>query len=251
LKINKILVSQPQPTSEKSPYYDISKKYNVKIDFRPFIRVEPLNAKEFRTQHINIPDFTAIIFNARHGIDHFFRLCEELRVVVPETMLYFCVSESVAVYLQHYIHYRKRKVFFSATGKISDLVTTMTKHADAKYLLVTSDVRNEETMSTLENSKINFTKAVMYKTVSNDFNSTEDFDYDMLLFFSPIGISSLKKNFPDYVQGDTVIGCFGSSTAQAIRDAGFRLDIEAPVPGIPSMTMALENFLKENAKKKK
>jgi Uroporphyrinogen-III synthase len=250
LKISKILVSQPQPASEKSPYYDISKKYNVKIDFRPFIRVEPVNAKEFREQHINITDFTAVIFNARHGIDHFFRLCEELRVVVPDTMRYFCVSETVAVYLQHYIHYRKRKVFYGNNGKISDLVTVMNKHLDEKYLLVTSDVNNEETMSTLESSKINFTKAVMYKTVSNDFSSTEEFNYDMLLFFSPVGIASLKKNFPNYEQGTTQIGCFGATTAQAIKDAGLRLDLEAPTPETPSMTMALENFLKENLKKK-
>jgi len=138
LKIKKILVSQPQPTTEKSPYFDISEKYNVKIDFRPFIKVEPIYAKEFRTQRISIPDYTAIIFNARHGIDHFFRLCEELRVSVPETMKYFCVSESVAVYLQHYIHYRKRKVFYGATGKMAELVTIMNKHADEKYLFINS-----------------------------------------------------------------------------------------------------------------
>ena len=216
LKISKILVSQPQPASEKSPYYDISKKYNVKVDFRPFIRVEPVNAKEFREQHINITDFTAVIFNARHGIDHFFRLCEELRVVVPDTMRYFCVSETVAVYLQHYIHYRKRKVFYGNNGKISDLVTVMNKHLDEKFLLVTSDVNNEETMSTLESSKINFTKAVMYKTVSNDFSSTEEFNYDMLLFFSPVGIASLKKNFPNYEQGTTQIGCFGATDRKSV-----------------------------------
>jgi uroporphyrinogen-III synthase len=143
LKIKKILVSQPQPSSEKSPYYDISEKYGVKIDFRPFIKVEPILAKEFRTQRISILDHTAIIFNARHGIDHFFRLCEELRVTVPETMKYFCVSESVAVYLQHYIHYRKRKVFYGATGKMNELVTIMNKHADEKFLLITSDVHND------------------------------------------------------------------------------------------------------------
>ncbi|MBP8783613.1 MAG: uroporphyrinogen-III synthase, partial [Paludibacter sp.] len=147
MKIKKILVSQPQPSSEKSPYYDISEKYGVKIDFRPFIKVEPILAKEFRTQRISILDHTAIIFNARHGIDHFFRLCEEMRITVPETMKYFCVSESVAVYLQHYIHYRKRKVFYGANGKMNELVTIMNKHADEKFLLITSDVQNEDTMS--------------------------------------------------------------------------------------------------------
>ena len=251
MKIKKILVSQPQPNTQKSPYFDISEKYNVKIDFRPFIKVEPIYAKEFRTQRISIPDYTAIIFNARHGIDHFFRLCEELRVNVPETMKYFCVSESVAVYLQHYIHYRKRKVFYGATGKMAELVTIMNKHTDEKYLLITSDVQNEDTLSTLEKSKITFSKATMYKTVSNDFGPDEEFNYDMLIFFSPIGIASLLKNFPNFVQGDIQIGCFGATTAQAVRDAGLRLDIEAPLPGTPSMTMALENYMKEYAKKNK
>ncbi len=249
MKIKKILVSQPYPTTEKSPYFDISDKYNVKIDFRPFIKVEPIPAKEFRTQRISILDHTAIIFNARHGIDHFFRLCEEMRITIPETMKYFCVSETVALYLQRYIHYRKRKVFYGATGKLSELVVIMNKHAEEKYLLITSDVQNEETMSQLEKSKIQFNKAIMYKTVSNDFGPDEEFNYDMLLFFSPIGVASLLKNFPDFVQGETVIGCFGATTAQAVRNADLRLDIEVPLPGVPSMTMALDNFLKENNKK--
>jgi uroporphyrinogen-III synthase len=249
LKIKKILVSQPQPTTEKSPYFDISEKYNVKIDFRPFIKVEPIFAKEFRTQRISIPDYTAIIFNARHGIDHFFRLCEEMRITIPETMKYFCVSESVALYLQRYIHYRKRKVFYGATGKLVELVTIMNKHLEEKYLFITSDVQNEETISTLEKLKADYSKAVMYKTVSNNFGPNEEFNYDMLLFFSPMGINSLMKNFPDFIQGDIQIGGFGATTVQAVRDAGLRLDIEAPLPGVPSMTMALENFLKESNKK--
>ena len=249
MKIKKILVSQPQPTTEKSPYFDISEKYNVRIDFRPFIKVEPILSKEFRTQRINISEHTAIIFNARHGIDHFFRLCEEMRITIPETMKYFCVSESVALYLQRYIHYRKRKVFYGATGKLAELVVIMNKHVEEKYLFITSDVQNEDTISTLEKSKITYNKAVMYKTVSNDFGPGEDFNYDMLLFFSPIGIASLIKNFPDFVQGDIQIGCFGATTAQAVRDAGLRIDIEAPLPGVPSMTMALENYLKESNKK--
>ena len=245
MKIKKILVSQPQPTTEKSPYFDISEKYNVKIDFRPFIKVEPILAKEFRTQRISILDHTAIIFNARHGIDHFFKLCEEMRVTIPETMKYFCVSESVALYLQRYIHYRKRKVFYGASGKLADLVTIMNKHAEEKYLFITSDVQNEDTLATLEKAKITYNKAIMYKTVSNDFGPDEEFNYDMLLFFSPIGIASLLKNFPDFVQDEIQIGCFGATTAQAVRDAGLRLDLECPLPGFPSMTMALDNFLKE------
>ena len=242
-------MSQPRPTTEKSPYFDISEKYSVKIDFRPFIKVEPILAKEFRTQRITILDYTAIIFNARHGIDHFFRLCEEMRITIPETMKYFCVSESVALYLQRYIHYRKRKVFYGATGKFAELVTIMNKHTDEKYLFITSDVQNEDTIATLEKLKVPYVKAVMYKTVSNDFGPDEEFNYDMLLFFSPIGIASLMKNFPNFVQGDIQIGCFGATTAQAVREAGLRLDIEVPLPGVPSMTMALENFLKENNKK--
>lgn len=249
MKIKKILVSQPKPTSEKSPYFDISEKYNVKIDFRPFIKVEPVLAKDFRAQKISILDYTAIIFNSRHGIDHFFRLCEEMRITVPETMKYFCVSETVALYLQRYIQYRKRKVFFSPTGKFADLVTVLNKHTDEKYLFITSDVQNEETMKVLEGSKITFDKAIMYNTVSNDFGADEKFDYDMLLFFSPAGIDSLLKNFPNFEQGEIQIGTFGPTTAQAVRDAGLRLDIEAPKPGVPSMTMALDNFLKEAKKK--
>jgi len=250
LKIKKILVSQPKPSTEKSPYYDISSKYNVKIDFRPFIKVDPISAKEFRTQRINMLDYTAIIFNSRHGIDHFFRLCEEIRVAVPETMKYFCISETVALYLQRYIQYRKRKVFFSATGKLPGFITVLNKHAEEKYLFVTSEVQNEETIKALDGSKIKYDRAVMYRTVSNDFEANEKFDYDMLLFFSPAGIDSLLKNFPDFEQGEIQIGTFGPTTAQAVRDAGLRLDIEAPKPGFPSMTMALDSFLKENKMKK-
>jgi uroporphyrinogen-III synthase len=251
LKIKKILVSQPKPTTEKSPYFDISEKYNVKIDFRPFIKVEPILAKEFRTQRVSILDHTAIIFNARHGIDHFFRLCEEMRITIPETMKYFCVSETVAVYLQRYIHYRKRKVFYGATGKLAELVVIMNKHLDEKYLFITSDVQNEDTLAALEKSKITLNKAIMYKTVSNDFGPEEEFNYDMLIFFSPIGIASLLKNFPNFDQGEIQIGCFGATTAQAVRDANLRIDIEVPLPGVPSMTMAIDNFLKENLKKTK
>ena len=174
-----------------------------------------------------------------------------MRVTVPETMKYFCVSESVAVYLQHYIHYRKRKVFYGANGKMSELVTIMNKHTDEKYLLITSDVQNEETMSILESSKITFQKAIMYKTVSNDFGPDEEFNYDMVIFFSPVGVASFIKNFPNLEQGDMCIASFGAVTAQAVRDAGLRLDLEAPTPGVPSMTMALDNYLKENGKKAK
>ena len=250
LKIKKILVSQPKPSTEKSPYYDISAKYNVKIDFRPFIKVDPVFAKEFRTQRINILDYSAIIFNSRHGIDHFFRLCDEMRVNVPEMQKYFCISETVALYLQRYIQYRKRKVFFSATGKLPGLITVLNKHAGEKFLFVTSEVQNEEFIRALDGSKIKYDKAIMYRTVSNDFAPGEKFDYDMLVFFSPMGIDSLMKNFPNFEQGDIQIGTFGPTTAQAVIDAGLRLDLSAPSPGFPSMTMALDHFLKENKAKK-
>lgn len=248
MKIKKILVSQPKPVTEKSPYFDIIEKYNIKIDFRPFIKVEPIPAKEFRTQRINILEHTAIIFNARHGIDHFFHLCEELRVTIPESMKYFCVSETVALYLQKYIQYRKRKIFFTQTGKFADLAAILNKHTDEKYLYITSDIRNEETMSVLENAKINFNQAIMYRTVSTKISEEELQDYDMLVFFSPAGIKSLLENAPNMQQGDKVIASYGSTTAQAVHEAGLRLDLEAPSPGVPSMTMALENFLKEQKK---
>ena len=249
LKVKKILVSQPRPTSEKSPYFDIMDKHGVKIDFRPFIKVDPIDAKEFRKQKVSILDHTAIVFNARHGIDHFFRLCTEMRITVPETMKYFCVSESVALYLQKYIQYRKRKVFFGATGKLSDLIPLMTRHLNEKYMIVVSDVHNEEILSTFQAQKIEINKAIMYKTVSNDFGPDEPFDYDMLVFFSPAGIAALKKNFPNYEQGETVIGCLGANTAQAAREAGLRLDIEVPSPQYPSLTMAIDAYLKENHKR--
>ena len=248
MKIKKILVSQPKPVTEKSPYFDIIEKYNVKIEFRPFIKVEPIPAKEFRTQRINILEHTAIIFNARHGIDHFFHLCEELRVTIPESIKYFCVSETVALYLQKYIQYRKRKIFFTQTGKFADLAAILNKHTDEKYLYITSDIRNEETMSVLENAKINFNQAIMYRTVSTKISEEELQDYDMLVFFSPAGIKSLLENAPNMQQGDRVIASYGSTTAQAVHEAGLRLDLEAPSPGVPSMTMALENFLKEQKK---
>lgn len=251
MKIKKILVSQPQPTGDKSPYFDISEKYNVKIEFRPFIKVEPLSAKEFRMQRISILDYTAIIFNAKQGIDHFFSICDEMRITIPEGMKYFCTSESVAVYLQHYIHYRKRKVFYGATGKMSDLVTVLNKHTTEKYLFVTPEILNEDIIAALDSSKITYTKAIMYRTVSNEFNNKEEFNYDMMLFFSPLGVQSLFKNFPDFEQGEIQIASFGSTTAAAVKESGLRLDLEAPTTQYPSMTMALDAFLKEYFKKLK
>ncbi len=248
MKVKKVLVSQPKPSSEKSPYYEIAEKYGIQIEFRPFIKVEGLTAKEFRQSKIAISDFTAIIFTARTAIDHFFRLCEEMRVSIPDTMKYFCTTESIALYLQKYIVYRKRKIFHGSTGKLDGLLPALTKHNKEKYLYVVSDVHKEDT-NVLDANKINYTKAVMYRTVSNDFRPDEPFDYDMLLFFSPSGIASLLKNFPEFKQDDIKIGCFGSTTAQAVKNAGLRLDMEAPSVKAPSMTAALDLFLNEESKK--
>jgi uroporphyrinogen-III synthase len=247
LNIKRLLVSQPKPTSEKSPYFDLAEKYGVEIEFRPFIKVEPLTSKEFRQQRISILDYSAVVFTARTGIDHFFRLCEELRVTIPETMKYFCMSESIAVYLQKYIVYRKRKIFFGASGKLDDLITIIAKRPKEKYLVPVSDVHKDDLRLKLEAKKIDFTEAVMYRTVSNDFKADESFDYDMLVFFSPAGISSLLKNFPNFNQKDIRIGCFGPTTAKAVKDAGLRLDVEAPTPEAPSMTAALEQYLKKES----
>ena len=248
MKIKKVLVSQPKPASEKSPYYDIAEKYGVKIDFRPFIKVESLSAKEFRQQKISILDHTAVIFTSRHAIDHFFTLCTELRVTIPETMKYFCVTEAVALYIQKYVQYRKRKIFFGATGKIEDLIPSIVKHKTEKYLVPMSDVHNDDVKNLLDKNNIQHKEAVMYRTVSNDFTPDEEFDYDMLVFFSPAGVTSLKKNFPDFNQREIKIGTFGSTTAQAVRDAGLRLDLEAPTVQAPSMTAALDMFIRENNK---
>lgn len=250
MKIKKVLVSQPKPTSEKSPYYDIAEKYGVKIDFRPFIKVESLSAKEFRQQKVSILDHTAVIFTSRHAIDHFFHLCTELRVAVPETMKYFCVTEAVALYIQKYVQYRKRKIFFGANGKMEDLIPSIVKHKTENYLVPMSDVHNDDVKNLLDKNGIQHTEVVMYRTVSNDFTEGEEFDYDMLVFFSPAGVSSLKKNFPNFAQNDIKIGTFGSTTAQAVRDAGLRLDLEAPNVKAPSMTAALDLFIKENNKGK-
>ena len=200
MKIKKVLVSQPKPASEKSPYYDIAEKYGVKIDFRPFIKVESVSAKEVRQQKVSILDHTAVIFTSRHAIDHFFHLCTELRVTIPETMKYFCVTEQVALYIQKYVQYRKRKIFFGATGKIEDLIPSIVKHKTEKYLVPMSDVHNDDIKNLLDKHNIQHTEVVMYRTVSNDFGKDEEFDYDMLVFFSPAGVSSLKKNFPDFIR---------------------------------------------------
>ena len=241
-------MSQPKPTSEKSPYYDIAEKHGVEIVFRPFIKVESLTPKEFRQQKISILEHTAIVFNSRHAIDHFFNLCSELRVTIPETMKYFCVSETISLYIQKYTQYRKRKIFFGPSGKFEDLVPIMMRHKAEKYFVPMSSVANDSITKLLDSKGLNHTESVMYCTVSNNFTKEEQeaFDYDMLIFFSPAGVASLQKNFPDFKQGDMKIGTFGATTAQAVRDAGLRLDLEAPTAKAPSMTAALDMFIAEN-----
>ena len=213
--------------------------------FRPFIKVEGMTAKEFRTQRVNILDYTAIVFTSRHAIDHFFTLAKELRVTIPEDMKYFCVTETIALYIQKYVQYRKRKVFFGTTGRVDDLLPTMVKHKTEKYLVPMSDVHNDSLTLLLDSKKLIHKECVMYKTVSNDFTpeEVETFDYDMLIFFSPAGIESLTKNFPDFKQDKIAIATFGPSTAKAAKDAGLRLDLEAPSEKYPSMTGALQHYL--------
>lgn len=248
MEIKKVLVSQPKPSSEKSPYYEIAEKYGVEIDFRPFIKVEGVSAKEFRQQKVSILDHTAVIFTSRHAIDYYFSLCAEMRIDIPETMKYFCVSETISLYIQKYTQYRKRKIFFGDSGKFDNLMPTIIKHKNEKYLIPMSDIHNDDIKNLMDKSKLQYTEAVMYRTVSADFSDV-DFNYDMLVFFSPAGVASLQKNFPDFDQKDIKIGTFGATTAQAVRDAGLRLDLEAPNPKTPSMTAALELFIKENNKK--
>ena len=246
MKLSKILVSQPKPASDKSPYFDIARKYGVQVDFKQFIQVEALSAKEFRAQHIDISGFTAIVFTSRHAIDHFFALCAELRVQVPETMKYFCISETISLYIQKYVQYRKRKVFFGDTGKMADLMPQILKHKNEKYFIPQSDVHSTEFTDLLDAKGISYSSGVMYRTVSNDFAEGEAFDYDMLIFFSPSGIQSLLKNFPNYQQGETAIATFGPATAKSVTDAGLRLDLQAPTPEYPSITAALDAYLKQH-----
>jgi len=245
--IKKILVSQPKPASEKSPYFDIANKFGVELVFRPFIKVEPISTKDFRAQKVSILDYTAVVFTSRHAIDHFFNMAKELRVTIPEDMKYFCVTETIALYIQKYVQYRKRKVFFGETGRIDDLIPSMVKHKTEKYLVPMSDVHNDKLTLLLDSKKLQHKEVVMYKTVSNDFTPEEvkTFDYDMLIFFSPSGIEALCKNFPDFNQGEIAIATFGPTTAKAARDAGLRLDIEAPSEKYPSMTGALQHYLLE------
>ena len=245
--MKKILVSQPQPTSDKSPYYDIESEFGVQCIFRPFIKVEGLSAREFRQQHINILDHTAIVFTSRHAIDNFFGLAKDMMLVIPESMKYFCVSETISLYIQKYVQYRKRKVFYGTTGKVQDLVPLMVKHKNERYLVPMSSVHTDELEQLLDSKQLRHTECVMYRTVSNDFTPDEvkNFDYDMLVFFSPSGVQALQKNLPNFQQGDVRIAAFGPATCKAVTDAGYRLDIEAPTAKHPSMPSAIFDYIRQ------
>lgn len=229
----------------KSPYFDLAKKYNLKIEFKPFVQVEGIPAKDFRHQKINVLDFTAVVFTSKTGIDHFFRICGELRIAVPDTMKYFCITENVAFYLQKYIVYRKRKIFHGK-AKFQDLIDIIIKHREDNFFVPLSEPHNAEIPDLLDKNGIKYTIGTLYKTISSHFsNNPGEFDYDILVFYSPSGIKSLKENFPDFIQGEVKIAAFGPTTASAVEQEGLRLDINAPNPKAPSMTMALDNFLKD------
>jgi uroporphyrinogen-III synthase len=248
MKLKRILISQPKPDSDKSPWLDLPGKHKVTLDFKPFIHVEGISAAEFRKQKIDISHYTCIILNSRNAVDHYFRMASELRFTVPEKTKYFCTTEAIALYLQKYIQYRKRKIFF-AQQSIDELVEPIRKNRDEKFLFVCSDKATDKTTALMESNKIDFTQAIFYKTVSSDMKSVDVPGYEMIIFFSPNGIQSLFENFPDFKQGNIRIGLFGTTTYAAAKLRGLRVDLAAPLPNAPSMTMALDLYIKEfNAK---
>ena len=245
----RILISQPKPESDKSPYYDLERKYQVELVFHPFIKLDGIPAKEFRKQKIDIATYTGVIFTSRNAIDHFFRTAEEMKVSIGQDTKYFCITEAVALYLQKYVTYRKRKIFFGKQT-IDELAELMKKHKNEKFLLPCTDILRDNIPLTLEQQNIPFTKVILYRTVASDLSDLEDVYYDMLVFFSPGGIESLFKNFPDFKQNDTVIAAFGPTTANAVIKNNLRLDVHAPHPKAPSMVGAMELFIKDQLKKK-
>lgn len=248
MKVKTILVSQPEPQTENSPYFDLANKHKIKIDFIPFIHIEGVDSADVRKQKVNIPQHTAIILTSRNAVDHFFRVAEETRYSVPNELKYFCTSEAIAYYLQKYVVYRKRKIYFG-NNTFSDLIPLLKKHKTEKFLLPTSDILKPEIPKLLKEAKIGYTRAIMYNTVSSDLSHLSDVKYDILVFFSPSGIKSLMENFPEFEQGETRIAAFGSSTHRALKEANLRLDIKTPSPKFPSMTMALEDYIKQVNKK--
>lgn len=237
------MVTLPKPDTDKNPYAELAKKNSLKIDFRSFIHVEGVSAKEFRKERIVLSEYTAVIFTSRNSADHFFRICDEMRFEVPADMKYFCLSETIALYLQKYILYRKRKIFFGKQTA-ADLAEVLKKHANEKFLYPCSDVAAEETQKFLLDNGYNFTPAVLFRTVVSDLSDLADVFYDVIVFFSPSSVQSLYKNFPDFKQNNTRIAAFGATTHKAILEAGLILDIPAPTPTAPSMTMAIEQYIK-------
>ena len=242
MKVKTILVSQPEPKMENSPYSKLIEKSKVKVDFRPFIHVEGESAKSVRQQKIDLNDYTAIILTSRNAVDHFFRIADEMRFKVPDTMKYFCQSEAVAYYLQKYVVYRKRKIYVGQR-QFPDLAPMFKKYKDEKFLLPSSDSLKQIIPDTLDELKLNWTRGIFYKTVISDLSDLRNVYYDILVFFSPSGIESLLHNFPDFEQNSTRIAVFGNSTVKAANQAGLRIDIQAPTPETPSMTMALQKYI--------
>ncbi len=243
-EVKSILVSQPEPSDSKSPYGMLAEKYKLKIDFRPFIQIDPVSLKDFRKQKVDILEHTAVIFTSRNAVDHFFRLCTESRIEVPADMKYFCICEQTANYLQKYIVVRKRKIF-TGYRTANDLIEILKKHKNEKYIFPCSNIRKEDIPVFMEENNIKYTEAIIYKTVASDLSDLADVNYDIIAFFSPSGINSLFVNFPDFKQNETRIAAFGPTTAKAVEDAGLQLDIEAPQPNAPSMTGALELYIKK------
>ncbi len=248
MKVKTILVSQPKPKTETSPYFDLAEKQKVKVDFRSFIHVEGIPVKEVRAQKVDLKNYTAIILTSRNAVDHFFRIAEEMRFTVPDDMKYFCQSEAVAYYLQKYVVYRKRKIYVG-NRTFPELTKLIKKHKDEKFLLPSSDKLKDLIPEELNKLGVDWKRADLYRTVVSDLSDLEDVFYDILVFFSPSGIDSLFENFPDFKQNNTRIAVFGNSTIQAVEDRGLRVDIAAPTPETPSMTMALEKYIKETNKK--
>ncbi len=247
-KVKSILISQPEPTNARSPYFGLKDKYNLKVDFRAFIHVEPVTGKEYRKQKVHPEDYSAVIFTSKKSVDHFFRMCEELRISMSADTKYFCLSEAIALYLQKFIVYRKRKVFFGKRT-INDLSDALNKHKkNEKFLLPCSNLGSKQVVAFLKENDIDFQESEMYRTVASDLSDLSDITYDVLVFFSPLGLDSLFENFPDFKQNETRIAAYGTSTCKAVEANGLTINIKAPMPEVPSMTMAIENYIKETLK---
>ena len=243
-KVSSILVSQPKPADDKSPYFNLAENYGIKVDFRPFIQIDPVDVKEFRKQKIDILSHSAVIFTSRNAVDHFFRLATENKVEIPSDMKYFCISEQTANYLQKYIVIRKRKIF-TGSRTATDLIEVLKKHKNEKYIFPCSNIRKDDIPKFLKENEYDYSEAIIYKTVASDLSDLADIKYDVIAFFSPSGINSLMVNFPDFKQNNTRIAAFGPTTSKAVKEADLILDIQAPLPNAPSMTGALELYIKK------